>query len=653
MKLIFSRYNFLYIKKVYFTAKQGVDMIKKIILFLIILPIFSYSNVFKNKKPTVFNFKIDPFEKEVINNTIPLINQILIASGVPYNEIEKYKKSYLKLINNFKTKSKNKYEIADQLLKYLHYKVMKQYKEKNNSFKDLFDKGYYNCVTSSLFYNIAAKNLGLEPRGALLSDHVLSQIKINGKWVDAETTVAFGFDAGNRRKATNEFKKITGFVYVPSSKRGKSIQVISMRKYLALLLSNRAVEYLEKKYFIKAFNTIFKALIIFPDFPEGIKNLQAIYTDYAIYLISQKRFSIAEQALIETLVYTPGFKKSEHNLKALYIQWINYLFDSDKYEEGIAILKKQIKRFKPSQLENYFLLWAQSLIKKHKKHEKALIVLEKSKNYLPHSKNLSDYKNYIYQDYINFLKTNNQNNKAIDILIKISKIDSLVVFSAIELLKLKRLAEANTLLQKSYENKKDLNKMKALFQVSFDFLKNSQYDLLKNQLLFFAKHKNDKIVRSYLPKLFNQLTAYLYQYRKIDFGINYLKLLQNNNYLTPFTIKSIGDLYYNSLIPTLKKKQFLKALPQLKKGVLLTQKKHPLLLETYKNVIINIGVTYYQQKKITKAYQWYLKIMKEFSNDNIVRNNFRSVAGVYLEKLKKSNLSLFRRTKKEVEKLLK
>ncbi|MCG8570206.1 MAG: hypothetical protein MJB14_08710, partial [Spirochaetes bacterium] len=56
-------------------------------------------------------------------------------------------------------------KLAENLLIYLHQFIFKKYMANSNSVSELFDRGWYNCVSSSILYGIFLKRYGLALAG--------------------------------------------------------------------------------------------------------------------------------------------------------------------------------------------------------------------------------------------------------------------------------------------------------------------------------------------------------------------------------------------------------------------------------------------------------------------------------------------------------
>ena len=67
------------------------------------------------------------------------------------------------------------------------------YREQQSQLSVIFDKGEFNCISSSLLYIVAARRLGLEVEGVILPSHAFLQLQLDGEIIELETTSMNGF----------------------------------------------------------------------------------------------------------------------------------------------------------------------------------------------------------------------------------------------------------------------------------------------------------------------------------------------------------------------------------------------------------------------------------------------------------------------------
>lgn len=592
---------------------------------------------FRKLRPGTFEVEISVFEKEVLEGKIDSLSAFLVVSGISHAQFPRYQKQYQTLLADFKKISRkwSGYEKADQLLQFLHKSVFKQYQEKVTTMDRLFDQGIYNCVTSSVLYNLMAEDSGLKVRAAQLSDYVLSQVEVGEKWIDAETTVAFGFDPGNRRAALDKFKQITGYVYVPSSKAGRKVHLISTRELAALLYSNRGVNTLEQKEYVRALGFFWKALWILPDFEQGQQNLEAGYTELAISQMKAKQFQQAEENLLELLRLVPASAKTPGNLKAVNQAWLNDFFERGQYEQGIAMIQRKKTIFNSADLNLYYKLWIQDLVNRKRDFPAALGVMEKARKLFPEDRELVNNRVYILEQYYLSAVNQKQEKKAQEVFENYQNEKEMVTFFAVELSKAGKKNLAREYLQKKLQSDKNDDWAKLVFNLVYEAISRGDLKEMEDGLLFLAE-QGDKyaFIRGNLGNLFQDTGRYFYQNDKLEEGKAFLRKISRQKALESVALKTLGMLFYQvKIYPLLKKKELDKALPLLKEAMILSEGHYPTLAVEYKNIRINQGAVFFQEKKYKEAFYHYAALIKEYPREGNVINNLKASGQMYLRSL--------------------
>lgn len=130
---------------------------------------------------------------------------------------------------------------AEALLGFLHTKLLRRYVENQTRVDTAVLTGDYNCVSSAILYAYLAKKTGLEVYGIRTTDHALCAVDVPGRAVDVETTNRYGFDPGSKKEFLDSFGRITGYAYVPPSRKDAR-RALGDREFLGLILSNRIAE---------------------------------------------------------------------------------------------------------------------------------------------------------------------------------------------------------------------------------------------------------------------------------------------------------------------------------------------------------------------------------------------------------------------------
>ena len=140
------------------------------------------------------------------------------------------------------------YEKGEAILLFLHDNILKRYVEMETRQNELFDRGNFNCVSSSIIYYALAKQNNLDVRAIKTKMHAFCAVIINSKIIDVETTNRFGFDPGEKKEFITAFGN-TGFAYVPQSNY-RDRHEISAKELLVLILQNKIAEMQRRGNFI-------------------------------------------------------------------------------------------------------------------------------------------------------------------------------------------------------------------------------------------------------------------------------------------------------------------------------------------------------------------------------------------------------------------
>lgn len=632
---------------------------KKILILLFLIPAFSFAvNFNKNVMPKAFDLKIRAAEKELLSNNASLLSQALIASGVAPTYIRKYMNSYQKLLSNFKALSNglDNYKKADRLLEYLHNTVLKRYHEKADGIDIVFTRGIFNCVTSSILYNIVLKDLGIQSRGVLLPEHVTSQVAVNGKWLDTETTVAQGFDAGNNKKAAKSFEKITGYVYVPSSRRGNNVTYINLRDYIALIYSNRGVFAMERSNYNAALNHLYKASLVAPHLKDVLKNFMGAYNNYALYFMNQKNFKKAEEVIKEAITFFPDSKTLQDNQRKFYRNWAYDLSKQGQHENAIALIKQNARFFGDQDLENLHINWIIQLKEDNSKLEKAYELVQKAEKLFPLSRSVEQLKKEIIQKLTKFYAAQGSKNKALNLLqaYKIENSNDVLFISHLYFF-LQEFQRARAVVEQALRSSLNAKYFDVLSSIMYTYV--TKYSKVDEAFLILIENRKYLDRAYYLRKnyqdILNVIAAHYMRRNQADKALAQFERLKKYPKLLPLAYEVIGRIYYTAKIyPFLRARQFDKAIKAFEQGLKLTNNSSNLLKSNYKIALSNHAASLYRQRNYEDAYEVIKKAAKIYRNDSLIIRNLRAIAYQYLKILQKTDQNKYEKVQRELRELI-
>ncbi|OHD61918.1 MAG: hypothetical protein A2014_01745 [Spirochaetes bacterium GWF1_49_6] len=330
----------------------------------------------------------DSKEAQFLQNPsqFPLAEAGLIASGI-------YTEDNLLKLNNIIAESKkitdpDKRALAKKIFEFMHKTILKKYVADATTLENVLKNSQYNCVSSTLIYNILLEPQGITAKAVVLpsQEHVFSILSFNTQ-VEVETTSPYGFDAANNPEIQANLKKLTGAVYSSQAKDRIEVDNIGL---LAFLYVNRAYFASQKKDNYNAFQYMLKAAAIYPNSAIIATNTASAFVNYSAELIDKKDFAKA-MAILEEAMDKLSVDKTKiiNNYRAALDGYISQLVDAKKYDDAFAALKKAetVSGSKmPDIEENVYVRVLYSLINNEKDFQKALtLAADVSKKY-PDSK---------------------------------------------------------------------------------------------------------------------------------------------------------------------------------------------------------------------------------------------------------------------------
>ena len=221
---------------------------------------------------------------------------------------------------------------ADQLLRWLHERVLRSYRPQATDALDIMRSGRFNCLSSCIVYGMIGERLGLHIRGIAVDQHAFCRVYAkpvrhtqsmksrSGGW-DVETTTALGFNPGRSVQIDR------AVVSVPRS-RYRNRREISLMEMIGLIYTNhigmtRAYPTHEDR--LLAYQ---KATLFFPRDPIIQHNIIAAHTQVIQDYASRQRWQPA-QAYIEQLSH---FDQKDQYATALWMQVAEQHLDAASYK---------------------------------------------------------------------------------------------------------------------------------------------------------------------------------------------------------------------------------------------------------------------------------------------------------------------------------
>ncbi|MBN2351924.1 MAG: hypothetical protein JXD23_05085 [Spirochaetales bacterium] len=265
----------------------------------------------------------------------------LVFSGVSENDFARSRGSLAAVTETVKKHFADRpvdRSLADDLLSFLHEKYLVRYAATVTGLDRILDAGLFNCVSSSVFFLIAADALGIPASGVRTSDHAFVKVSVDGASFDVETTSRYGFDPGRRRDFLDEFGRTTGFVYTPPTNYADRTN-IGRTEILSLILINRVSTLVGEKDFTGAIG-------VGVDLFELVKNeetmniLLGVFSESARYALDAGRFEAGYTILGRAGALYGDFDRLR-TLKASFArEWANRLVEKKAFAEAEAAARR-------------------------------------------------------------------------------------------------------------------------------------------------------------------------------------------------------------------------------------------------------------------------------------------------------------------------
>ena len=125
---------------------------------------------------------------------------------------------------------------GEKILSLMYEKVLKQYSLNQTYIDSMFQKGTYNCVSSSILYFALAKSAGLTVHGVETPSHAFCTLYLSdGRKIDVETTNPNGFNPGTKKDISTANSKR---YYVVPKKYYSNRKEVSELKFISLIGKN-------------------------------------------------------------------------------------------------------------------------------------------------------------------------------------------------------------------------------------------------------------------------------------------------------------------------------------------------------------------------------------------------------------------------------
>jgi tetratricopeptide (TPR) repeat protein len=196
-------------------------------------------------------------------------------------------------------------EQAQAIFEYLHRETLTGgYCLQASDLRQAFDRGRFNCVTSSLLLNCLARRFGLKAVALELPGHALSRLELPRETIDVETTCPQWFN-------------MAATLPLPDT-RPRELSDVEL---VATIYYNRGVDLLAERRFADAVAANAKAVRLDPRNATAKGNYLATINNWGIELATDGRYAKAAELFRLGMSADPGFAAFHVNYDRLLRQW--------------------------------------------------------------------------------------------------------------------------------------------------------------------------------------------------------------------------------------------------------------------------------------------------------------------------------------------
>jgi hypothetical protein len=217
-----------------------------------------------------------------------LSDAVLIASGVRDDaSLDQYRKKLRSIVDTVVGRVRTwggPERRGRRLLAELHRTALKRYQPDADRFVALLDTGTYNCVSATLLYIIAARELGLNPSGAETPLHVFVVLDTPVRRVSIETTSPTGYDARHDLLQFRTFVLANKYATAEElAQRGvenvfaefhRLTQPVPAERVVAMLYHNAGIRALQSGDAVSAARSLVSAARIYPNLAYRSESLR-------------------------------------------------------------------------------------------------------------------------------------------------------------------------------------------------------------------------------------------------------------------------------------------------------------------------------------------------------------------------------------------
>src|SRR5574341_68053 len=328
-------------------------------------------------------------------NRLSLEQAALIASGVSQRDLLKYIQKidsiYNQIALRWPIKKLTPLQKGKLILHFLHGSVLKNYQPSVTEIQRTLDTGDYNCVSSTLLFNILCARFNVQTIGIEVPTHVYSAIlnrRSEKEIFEIQTTIPQG-----ALISSQNLLKLNEFISHPHIQTWQGKRRVTDVPLIAVIYYNRGTYWILKGDYSQALPFYRSVYRLDPHFPNLIPLLAELYTGLGNKYFEKEDYAKAIQMYRECLPYlkkTTNKLPLSENLTAALINQANLAMHQKKWNHAEIFLRQAqgVGFFRETIFHNQKVMyygWGQDCIDQKNWHE-ALTVYRNARKKFPDEK---------------------------------------------------------------------------------------------------------------------------------------------------------------------------------------------------------------------------------------------------------------------------
>ena len=207
-------------------------------------------------------------------------------------------------------------------------------------FREALDAGRFNCVSSTLLFQVLADAAGLKTKVVTGRNHVFAVLETAGEEVDVQTTCPdwFAVIDDPQRQAVR-----LSAILNSTGAQGSSLTdrtAVGPCGLISLVYYNEGVDLLERNEFAAAVAANRKALALDPQNLAARGNLLAATNNWALKLNAEGKTARAITLLESGLEYAPGHELFRSNYVAIFQHWLPLLIAQRDWDQALSAVDR-------------------------------------------------------------------------------------------------------------------------------------------------------------------------------------------------------------------------------------------------------------------------------------------------------------------------